>query len=101
MKRRWSLAIALLGDPQLLILDEPTDGIDAYLRLKIWQELNLLKEKGVSTFVTTHVMDEAKKNDKVGLLLGARLIALDSPDNLKTTDGVSSIEEVFLKAEGE
>lgn len=61
MKRRWSLAIALLGDPQLLILDEPTDGIDAYLRLKIWQELNLLKEKGVGIFVTTHVMDETKK----------------------------------------
>lgn len=61
MKRRWSLAIALLGDPQLLILDEPTDGIGAYLRLKIWQELNLLKEKGVGIFVTTHVMDETKK----------------------------------------
>lgn len=101
MKRRLSLAIALLGDPQVLILDEPTVGIDPSLRLKIWQELYHLKEKGVGILVTTHVMDEAEKTDKVGLLLDGRLIALDTPEQLKTTYGVSSIEEVFLKAEGE
>ena len=78
MKRRLSLAIALLGNPQLLILDEPTVGIDPSL-----------------------VMDEAELTDKVGLLLGGKIIAFDTPSKLKETYGVSSIEEVFLKAEGE
>ena len=101
MKRRLSLAIALLGNPQLLILDEPTVGIDPSLRKKIWQELMALRDKGVGILVTTHVMDEAELTDKVGLLLGGKIIAFDTPKNLKEVYGVSSIEEVFLKAEGE
>lgn len=70
MKRRLSLAIALLGNPQLLILDEPTVGIDPSLRKKIWKELMALRDNGVGILVTTHVMDEAELTDKVGLLLG-------------------------------
>ena len=101
MKRRLSLAIALLGNPQLLILDEPTVGIDPSLRRKIWKELIMLRDKGVGILVTTHVMDEAELTDKVGLLLGGKIIAFDTPSKLKETYGVSSIEEVFLKAEGE
>ena len=101
MKRRLSLAIALLGSPQLLILDEPTVGIDPSLRKKIWEELMMLRDKGVGILVTTHVMDEAELTDKVVLLLGGKIIAFDSPKNLKESYGVSSIEEVFLKAEGE
>ena len=101
MKRRLSLAIALLGNPQLLILDEPTVGIDPSLRKKIWKELIMLRDKGVGILVTTHVMDEAELTDKVGLLLGGNIIAFDTPKNLKESYGVSSIEEVFLKAEGE
>lgn len=101
MKRRLSLAIALLGSPQLLILDEPTVGIDPSLRKKIWEELMALRDKGVGILVTTHVMDEAELTDKVVLLLGGKIIAFDSPKNLKESYGVSSIEEVFLKAEGE
>ena len=101
MKRRLSLAIALLGSPQLLILDEPTVGIDPSLRKKIWQELMALRDKGVGILVTTHVMDEAELTDKVGLLLGGKIIAFDTPKNLKEVYCVSSIEEVFLKAEGE
>lgn len=101
MKRRLSLAIALLGEPDLLILDEPTVGIDPSLRKQIWRELKLLKEKGVAILVTTHVMDEAEKTDFVGLLRGGRMIAFDSPAELKRSYQVDSIEEVFLKAEGE
>ena len=101
MKRRLSLAIALLGSPRLLILDEPTVGIDPSLRKKIWAELMTLKKKGIGILVTTHVMDEAELTDRVGLLLGGQLIAFDSPDNLKDIYGAKSIEEVFLKAEGE
>ena len=101
MKRRLSLAIALLGNPQLLILDEPTVGIDPSLRKKIWKELIMLRDKGIGILVTTHVMDEAELTDKVGLLLGGNIIAFDTPKKLKESYGVSSIEEVFLKAEGE
>ncbi len=79
MKRRLSLAIALLGNPQLLILDEPTVGIDPSLRKKIWKELITLRDKGVGILVTTHVMDEAELTDKVGLLLGGNIIAFDTP----------------------
>lgn len=101
MKRRLSLAIALLGNPQLLILDEPTVGIDPSLRKKIWKELMALRDNGVGILVTTHVMDEAELTDKVGLLLGGKIIAFDTQSKLKESYGVSSIEEVFLKAEGE
>lgn len=101
MKRRLSLAIALLGNPQLLILDEPTVGIDPSLRKKIWKELMALRDNGVGILVTTHVMDEAELTDKVGLLLGGKIIAFDTLSKLKESYGVSSIEEVFLKAEGE
>ncbi|MGT2750365.1 ABC transporter ATP-binding protein [Streptococcus orisasini] len=101
MKRRLSLAIALLGNPKLLILDEPTVGIDPALRRKVWRELRQLKQDGVGILVTTHVMDEAELTDKVGLLLDGKIMAFDSPDNLKSTYAVNTIEDVFLKAEGE
>lgn len=101
MKRRLSLAIALLGNPQLLILDEPTVGIDPALRRQVWKELHQLKKTGVGILITTHVMDEAELTDKVGLLLDGKIMAFDSPVALKTNYGVKTIEEVFLKAEGE
>jgi ABC-2 type transport system ATP-binding protein len=99
MKRRLSLAIALLGDPDLLVLDEPTVGIDPSLRQKIWAELARLREAGRAILVTTHVMDEAELTDRVALLLNGDLIANDSPKMLEQEYGVSSIEQVFLKAE--
>lgn len=101
MKRRLSLAIALLGQPELLILDEPTVGIDPALRLQIWQELNRLRDRGQSILITTHVMDEAEKTDRVALLRQGSIIAFDSPQELEKQYGVSSIEDVFLKAEKE
>ena len=76
-------------------------GIDPSLRKKIWKELFALRDNGVGILVTTHVMDEAELTDKVGLLLGGKIIAFDTPQHLKDSYQVSSIEEVFLKAEGE
>lgn len=101
MKRRLSLAIALLGQPQLLILDEPTVGIDPALRLEIWRELDRMKKDGCGVLVTTHVMSEAEMTDSVALLMDGRIIANDTPVALKKSYGVDSIEEVFLKAERE
>ena len=101
MKRRLSLAIALLGNPQLLILDEPTVGIDPALRKNIWAELGKLRDKGCSILVTTHVMDEAELTDRVALLIDGTIIADDTPSNLKQQYDVDSIENVFMKAEGD
>ena len=98
MKRRLSLAIALIQDPQVLILDEPTVGIDPELRLSIWQELYRLKNDGKTILVTTHVMDEAEKCDELAMIRDGRLITSGSPTELKEQYGIQSLEEVFLKA---
>ncbi|WP_155286973.1 ABC transporter ATP-binding protein [Lacticaseibacillus zhaodongensis] len=101
MQRRLSLAIALLGDPELLILDEPTVGIDPALRRKIWAELHKLSANGHSVLITTHVMDEAELCSKVALLLDGRIMAFATPTDLKKQYGVQTVEDAFLKAEGE
>lgn len=101
MKRRLSLAIALLGEPDLLILDEPTVGIDPALRLQIWTELRRQQANQKTILITTHVMDEEEKVDRVVLLFDGRIIADDSPTALKTQYGVATVEQVFLTAEVE
>lgn len=100
MKRRLSLAIALIQDPQVLVLDEPTVGIDPELRLSIWQELYRLKNEGKTILVTTHVMDEAEKCDQLAMIRDGRLITSGSPAELKEQYGIQSLEEVFLIAGG-
>lgn len=98
MKRRLSLAIALIQDPRLLILDEPTVGIDPELRQQIWAELNKLKATGKSMLVTTHVMDEAERCDYLMLIRGGIALAQGTPHDLKQQYDVTTIEQVFLKA---
>lgn len=99
MKRRLSLAITLLCDPDLLILDEPTVGIDPSLRVAIWQQLRTLAQQNKGIIVTTHVMDEAEKCDYVGLIIEGKVFAFGTPEELKQSFDAKSIEEVFLKAE--
>lgn len=101
MKRRLSLAIAMLGDSEVLILDEPTVGIDPALRRQVWSELNKLRNQGKTILVTTHVMDEAELVDDVALILGGQLIAYDTPANLKAQYNEVTVENVFLKVEYE
>ncbi|WP_370636332.1 ABC transporter ATP-binding protein [Cohnella sp. CFH 77786] len=96
MKRRLSLAISLLHEPELLILDEPTVGIDPVLRQSIWKELTALRDRGTTIILTTHVMDEADKCDRIGLIRDGRLHAVDSPQGLKDRSGADSIEEAFI-----
>ncbi len=101
MKRRLSLAIALLHNPDILILDEPTVGVDPILRQSIWQELNELRDQGKTIVVTTHAMDEAGRCDKLVLLNHGRLIALGTAAEMMRKFDVRTIEEVFLAAGGE
>ncbi|TYP79605.1 ABC transporter ATP-binding protein [Paenibacillus methanolicus] len=100
MKRRLSLAIALLHEPELLILDEPTVGIDPVLRLAIWQELLAMRDKGTTIILTTHVMDEADRCDRIGLIREGRLTAVDTPEALKRMSGKATIEEAFIALGG-
>lgn len=96
MKRRLSLAIALLHEPEILILDEPTVGIDPVLRKDFWREFMRLKEQGVSILITTHVMDEAENCDRLGMIREGKLIALGTPEQLREEAGATTIEEAFL-----
>lgn len=96
MKRRLSLAIALLHEPELLILDEPTVGIDPVLRKSIWEAFYELNKKGTSIIVTTHVMGEAEKCHRLAMIRDGALIAVDTPDELKAKTNSTSIEGAFL-----
>lgn len=99
MKRRLSLAVALIQDPKVLILDEPTVGIDPELRLSIWNELYRLKNEEQKTIiVTTHVMDEAEKCDCLSMVRDGNILASGTPQELMSLYEVTRLEEVFLKA---
>ncbi|MCP1146061.1 ABC transporter ATP-binding protein [Lysinibacillus endophyticus] len=99
MRRRLSLAIALIQNPKILILDEPTVGIDPELKLSIWNELLRLKnEEGKTIIVTTHVMDEADKCDVISMVREGSLIATGTPEQLKEKYSAQSLDEVFLAA---
>lgn len=102
MKRRLSLAIALLQNPQLLILDEPTVGIDPVLKKVIWQELIRLKDEEQKTIlVTTHAMDEAERCDQLAMLRNGQIIAYGTPHELKDHYQAQDFDEVFVKAGGD
>jgi ABC-2 type transport system ATP-binding protein len=96
MKRRLSLAIALFHRPELLILDEPTVGIDPVLRRQFWNEFNRLKNEGTTIVLTTHVMDEAEHCSRLSLIRSGSLIALGTPEELKQSSGEKTIEGAFL-----
>lgn len=101
MKRRLSLAISLLGNGDLLILDEPTVGVDPALRQSIWRELHRLRDQGKTILVTTHVMDEAELVDDVAMLIAGKLREYGQPDQLKKKYHESTIENIFLKVESQ
>lgn len=98
MKRRLSLAIALQTDASLLLLDEPTVGIDPELRQEIWEELRLQASRSKVILITTHVMNEAEKCDKVILLRSGHFVAQGSPAEIKLKYDAESIEAAFIKA---
>ncbi|BDH60007.1 ABC transporter ATP-binding protein [Lysinibacillus sp. PLM2] len=101
MKRRLSLAIALIQNPTILILDEPTVGIDPVLKQSIWKELERLKEEEHKTIViTTHVMDEAERCDHLAMIREGEIIASGTPAYLKEQYAAQNFDEVFLKVGG-
>jgi ABC-2 type transport system ATP-binding protein len=95
-RSRVSLAIALLGRPDLLVLDEPTVGLDPVLRRDLWQLFHRLASSGVSLLVSSHVMDEAARCDRLILLRGGAVLADGTLDELLTATGTSDAEGAFL-----
>lgn len=100
MRRRLSLAAALVHEPRLYLLDEPTVGLDPLIRRDIWTLFHYLRSKGATIIVTTHVMDEVAQCDRVGLLSEGHIIAQGAPKALIEEYGVSTVEDVFLVKEG-
>ncbi len=95
-RARVSLATALLGTPQLLILDEPTVGLDPVLRRDLWELFRRLADGGTTILVSSHVMDEASRCDRLLLVREGRLVADDSPAGLLTATGADDVEGAFL-----
>jgi lipooligosaccharide transport system ATP-binding protein len=96
MKHRLLLARALINNPELLILDEPTTGLDPHSRRAVWEKLNHLKFKNTTLLLTTHYMEEAEKLcDRVAIMDSGKIVAVDTPANLMASHG-GNLEDVYL-----
>lgn len=98
MKKRLSLATALLNRPKLLLLDEPTVGIDPVLKRTVWDRFHALKHQGITMIISTHVMDEVTECDTAALIYGGRLIRFDAVETLLKSTETGHIEELFFTA---
>jgi lipooligosaccharide transport system ATP-binding protein len=100
MKRRLLLARALINKPELLILDEPTTGLDPHSRHSVWEKLNYLKSRNTTLIITTHYMEEAEKLcDRVAIMDSGKILTIDSPERLMSLHS-GNLEDVYLKLTG-
>jgi ABC-2 type transport system ATP-binding protein len=99
-KQRVSLAIALLGDPELLVLDEPTVGLDPVLREDLWKLFRRLNDSGKTIIISSHVMDEAERCDELLLIRDGRIVAQGTPRELCERTNSKTVEQSFLALAG-
>lgn len=100
-KQRASLAVALIGKPKLMLLDEPTVGLDPLLREQLWKLFNALRQQGTTLIVSSHVMEEAERCDDLLLIRGGRILAHETPGQLKQHTNTKNVEQAFLALVGE
>ncbi len=100
MRQRCSLACALVHRPELLLLDEPTVGIDPELRVQFWEDFRRMAEAGTTIIVSSHVMDEADRCQRLGLIQYGRLIEEGSPADIRAKAGTQNLEAAFLTLAG-
>ena len=100
MRTRCSLACAIVHGPELLLLDEPTVGVDPELRVQLWEDFRRMAEAGTTIIVSSHVMDEADRCQRLGLIQYGRLIAEGSPADIRAKAGAQNLEEAFLTLAG-
>ncbi|MBK5209512.1 MAG: ABC transporter ATP-binding protein [Flavobacteriaceae bacterium] len=96
-KQKISFSVALLHNPKIVFLDEPTGGVDPITRRQFWEMIYKASSNGTTVFVTTHYMDEAEYCDRVSIMVEGRIEALDTPNKLKKQFKVNSMNDVFLK----
>lgn len=96
-KQKLSFSVAILHNPAIVFLDEPTGGVDPVTRRQFWDLIYEASNKGVTIFVTTHYMDEAEYCNRISLMVDGRIEALDTPSNLKQQFGAASMDEVFYQ----
>jgi len=96
-KQKLAFSIAILHNPSIVFLDEPTSGVDPVTRRQFWDLIYEASERGITVFVTTHYMDEAEYCNRVSIMSEGKIVAIDTPEGLKKQFGVKNIDEVFLK----
>jgi ABC-2 type transport system ATP-binding protein len=96
-KQKLAFSVAILHNPKIVFLDEPTGGVDPITRRQFWDMIYQAAHDGITVFVTTHYMDEAEYCDRVSIMVDGRIAALDTPDNLKKQFDAPSMNEVFIK----
>lgn len=96
-KQKLAFSLALLHEPKIVFLDEPTSGVDPLTRRTFWEMIRAEAGRGTTIFVTTHYMDEAEYCDRVSIMVHGRIAALDTPHGLKERLAATHMEEVFLK----
>jgi len=94
-KQKLAFSIAIIHNPQIVFLDEPTGGVDPITRRQFWDMIYAAAANGITIFVTTHYMDEAEYCNRVSIMVDGRIEALDSPNNLKKNYEAKSMDEVF------
>ena len=95
-KQRLALGCAIVHQPPILFLDEPTSGVDPISRRRFWELIRSLSGQGITIFVTTHFMDEAEYCNQIAFIAGGRLVRLGTPIDLKMDSGTKSLEEAFV-----
>jgi ABC-2 type transport system ATP-binding protein len=96
-RQKLAFSIAIVHDPKIVFLDEPTGGVDPITRRQFWNQIYEAAAEGVTVFVTTHYMDEAEYCDRVSIMVDGRIAALDTPQNLKEKFEANSMNDVFIK----
>lgn len=96
-KQKLAFSVAILHDPRIVFLDEPTGGVDPLTRRQFWELIYEAVSRGITVFVTTHYMDEAEYCNRVSMMVDGRIEMLDTPRNLRSHFGVESMEEVFTR----
>ena len=94
-RQKLAFSVALIHEPRIVFLDEPTGGVDPATRRRFWEQIYEAADRGITIFVTTHYMDEAEYCDRVSIMVDGRIEALDTPRALKASFGAASMDEVF------
>jgi ABC-2 type transport system ATP-binding protein len=97
LKQKLAFSVAVLHEPKIVFLDEPTGGVDPITRRQFWEMIYETATRGITVFVTTHYMDEAEYCDRISIMNEGRIVALDTPENLKKQYNTGTVEEVFIK----